>query len=346
MSQNGEGAARVADSARVGLVLIGPDLNIVYLNAAAETLFGRSRRRLANTSLEEAGPTGLAAAPFARRAIAEAREVFAHDVSVSDEIEGGDQRLSIDASPEEDGACLCLRPWPDGAGAARGAAAANAAAGFGRMLSHELKNPLAGARGAAQLMVQSEDSETAELAALIVRELDRARRISDRWCQVGEIALGPLEAVNLHALVRESVESARAASAGDVRFTEAFDPSLPDAAADGDLVRQAVLNLLINAAEAVRGKPGAVQVTTRYRRARPGGAAPDARLEIAVEDDGPGVPPDLQDAIFNPFVTGKPAGEGLGLALVTRIAELHGGGVEFESRPGRTVFRLYLKELR
>ena len=316
------------------------------MNAAAETLFGRSRQRLEGAGLDELGELGAATAPLARRAIGEARDVFAHDVGVAGRGEAPGLRVSIDAVPDGEGACLSLRAWPDSARTPRGDAAANAAAGFGRMLSHELKNPIAGARGAAQLMTGGDDAETAELAALIVRELDRARRIAERWSRVGDIVPGPLSPVNLHALVREAAESARAAAEPCVDWIESFDPSLPEAAADPDLVRQSVLNLLINAAESAAENGGLVRVTTRYRRARPGGPAPDARLEVAVEDNGPGVPAELQDAVFNPFVTGKPAGEGLGLALVSRVAELHHGGVEFESRPGRTVFRLFLREVR
>ena len=346
MSAPEAASARAAEASRVGLILIKTDLTIDYLNAAAETLLGRSRQRLLGVSLEAAGAVGAVAAGLARRAMEEDRDVFAHDMPVAAEGAGPSVRLSIDAAPDGAGACLSLRPWPDSGASPQGAAAASAAAGFGRMLSHELKNPIAGARGAAQLMVNSQDGETAELAALIVRELDRAKRIADRWSRIGDLAPGPVEPVNLHAVVREAVESARAASSEAVRFNEAFDPSLPDVAADADLVRQAVLNLVLNAAEAVTDTGGTVRVTTLYRRARPSGPAPDARLEVAVEDDGPGVPPDLKDAVFNPFVTGKPAGEGLGLALVSRVADLHRGGVDFESRPGRTIFRLYLREWR
>jgi two-component system nitrogen regulation sensor histidine kinase GlnL len=344
--EDADAAGRAAEAARIGLILVTQDLRIEYLNAAAETLLGRSRRRLIGTKIGACGPIGAAAAPLVMRALDEDREVFAHDVLVDGLGEAESLRLAIDVAPESAGVCVSFRASPEGASAARGATAATAAAGFGRMLSHELKNPLAGARGAAQLMIQSEDPEAGELAALIIRELDRARRIADRWSQVGEIVLSPLEPVNLHSLVREAVESARAAGPDGVIWEEHFDPSLPDALADADLARQSVLNLLINAAEAVGGQGGTVAVTTRYRRSRPGGPAPDARLEVTVEDDGPGVAADLQDAIFNPFVTNKPAGEGLGLALVSRIADLHGGGVEFESRPGRTVFHLYLKEVR
>jgi len=333
---------RAAEAAPVGLVLVDGEGRIIFINDSAETLIGRSRKQLSGSRLADAGPVGAAADALARRAVNEARGVVAHDLPIS--LPDALVRLSIDAAPEGEGACVCLRPWPESGASPRGDTAANAAAGFGRMLSHELKNPIAGARGAAQLIAQSDDEEIAELAELIVSELDRARRIAERWSGIGELTPGPLEPVNLHALVREAVRSAAAGAAEGVTFEEHFDPSIPDAEADRDLVLQAVLNLLINAAEAVQERGGAVSVSTRYRSARPGGPAPEARLEIQVLDEGPGVPDHLQEAVFNPFVTGKPAGEGLGLALVSRIAELHGGGVEFSSQPGRTLFHLYLRE--
>lgn len=343
MSAPADGA-RAAEAASVGLILVDGAGRIVFVNASAETLIGRSRKQLSGALLSEAGPVGAAAAGLARKAVEEARDVFAHDLPV--EFSGGLVRLSIDAVPESSGACVSLRRRPESGASPRGDTAASAAVGFGRMLSHELKNPLAGARGAAQLIAQSENEETVELAGLIISEIDRARRIAERWSGIGDLTPGPFQPVNLHELVREAVRSASAGAGEAVAFEEHFDPSIPDAAGDRDLLLQAVLNLLINAAEAVFDAGGSVSVSTRYRSARPGGPAPEARLEIEVLDDGPGVPDHLQEAVFNPFVTGKPAGEGLGLALVSRIADLHGGGVEFTSRPGRTAFHLYLKEAR
>ncbi len=337
-------AGRAAEAASVGLVLLDREGQIEFVNASAETLIGRSRRRLLGAGLSDAGDVGAAIASLASRAMQERREVFAHDFPI--QTEAGLLRLSVDAVPEGEGVCIALRPWPEAGASSTGGVAANAAAGFGRMLSHELKNPIAGARGAAQLIGASESGETAELAALIITELDRARRIADRWSQIGDIAPAPLEPVNLHAMVRSAVRSAAAASGDQIRWEEHFDPSLPEALADQDLALQAVLNLLTNAAEALGEAGGAVAVSTRYRSARPGGPAPEARLEVRVEDDGPGIPDRLQGAVFNPFVTGKPAGEGLGLALVARIADLHGGGVEFESRPGSTAFHLYFRDSR
>jgi two-component system nitrogen regulation sensor histidine kinase GlnL len=335
-------AARAAEAASVGLVLLDGEGRIEFVNASAETLIGRSRKRLLGEALGGAGDVGAAVAWLARRAMDERRDVFAHDLPV--ETEAGLLRLSVDAVPEGEGACIALRPWPEAGASSTGGVAANAAAGFGRMLSHELKNPIAGARGAAQLIGAAATGETAELATLIINELDRARRIADRWSQIGDIAPAPFEPVNLHALVRSAVRSAAAASGPQIEWEEHFDPSLPDAMVDPDLALQAVLNLLTNAAEALDETGGRVCVSTRYRSTRPGGPAPEARLEVRIEDDGPGIPDALQGAVFNPFVTGKPAGEGLGLALVARIADLHGGGVEFESRPGATAFHLYFRD--
>lgn len=325
------------------VLLTGPGAVITYVNAAAETLFERSARRLAGETLDALGAWGAAAKRVADRAIGEDRAVFAHDVRI--DLMTDTRRAAIDAAPFGGGACITIRLWPEAGAVARGDRAANAAAGFGRLLSHELKNPMAGARGAAQLIAASSDSETAELAQLIMAELDRALRIAERWSKVGDIAPQPFAPFSLNEMVSEALRPVAVASGRKLFISEDYDPSLPDARGDRDLALQAVLNLLVNAAEALAGQDdGAIEITTRYRTARPGGVAPEARLQIDIADNGPGVPEELGESIFAPFVTGKPAGEGLGLALVSRIAELHGGGLEFESRPGRTVFRLYLKE--
>jgi len=343
MSHSDPITAQAADFLPSAVLLTDAYGIIRYVNVPAETLFERSARKLVGESLSVLGPWGVAACQVADRAIGEDRAVFAHDVRV--DLENDTRRAAIDAVPRDGGACISIRLWPEAGAVARGDRAANAAAGFGRMLSHELKNPMAGARGAAQLIAGSADSETAELAALIMTELDRALRIAERWSKVGDIAPHPFMPFSLNAVASEALRSMSAASGKALILTEDYDPSLPDAFGDRDLVLQAVLNLLVNAAEALSGQEDPmIEITSRYRMARPGGVAPEARLQIDVTDNGPGVPEALGESIFSPFVTGKPAGEGLGLALVSRIAELHGGGLEFESRSGRTVFRLYLRE--
>ena len=340
MSATQEGA-RAAESASIGIILVDENACIRFVNASAESLLGRSRKQLKGRCLNEIGPLGETVYSLANKTLTEARTINAHDVEIS--LEKRHLRLSIDAAPEGEGACVCLRRWPEAGSSARSDLAANAAVGFGRLLSHELKNPIAGARGAAQLIAMNEDEETAELAQLIMTELDRARRISDRWSSVGDIALGPVAPVNMHALLRDVIQSAKRSGANSIIWREQFDPSIPDALADRDLVLQAILNLAINAAEAIGDAEGEVTLSTHYRSPQAGSPAPDAKIEIRVEDNGPGVDEALREAIFNPFVTSKPAGEGLGLSFVSRVAGLHGGGVECQSRPGNTVFYFYLK---
>lgn len=344
MSESSILAARAAEVASTALIMVDEALSITYLNASAEALLQRSRRKLLGAALGDVGPLGLSAAVLAKRALHEERELHAHDFETVDA--GHTRRLTLDIVPDGRGACVSLRVSPEASGSSRGAVAASAAEGFGRMLSHELKNPIAGARGAAQLIAQADiSSDEQQLAELIIRELDRAQRIAERWSSIGDLSPGPLGPVNLHTLLRDAMGSARAGASSAIKWREAFDPSLPLALADRDLALQAVLNVMINAAEAI-DPDGHIEIATRYRTTLPGGSTPEARLEVSVADDGPGVPEALIEGVFNPFVTGKPAGEGLGLAFVSRTMALHGGGVEFESHPGRTVFRLFFREVR
>jgi len=338
-------AAACAEDAPLALIGLDADLQLRFANTSAEALLGRSVAGLKRRSLQELTPWGAAIADAARRAIAADHPVIAHEVTPDEA--ASDLKASIDAAPSAGGAVVVVRVWPAAVSRRRDAAAATAAAGFGRLLSHELKNPIAGARGAAQLLLQGgfEEEEAADLARLIIGELDRARRIAERWAQVGDIAPQPFQAVNMQLLARDAVRSAAAAAPGAVTLEERYDPSLPDAAGDRDLLLQAILNLIVNAIEAIgrRGGEGRVIVSTRYRTAAGGDPHPEARLEIAIEDDGPGVPDPLREHLFNPFVTEKPAGEGLGLAFVSRIAAMHDGAVRYESAAGRTVFRLQLR---
>ena len=336
-------AARAAEAAGIALLLLDKDGRILYANGAAEPLLAQSRRRLTGRQLSEFRPWGETAAEMAARVQETRRELIAHDIAVTGP--AGTQRGAIDIVPEGEGSCVAIRLAPPGRIHPGGEGAAKAAAGFGRMLSHELKNPIAGARGAAQLIAQNASGETGELAQIILTELDRARRIAEHWSRAGDIAASAHAPVNLHALAREAIASARSSAPEGVVFEEGFDPSLPETLGDRDLLLQAVLNLLINAREAVaRTGTGKVRLSTRYRRPDPGGVAPEARLELEVRDNGPGVPDQFGENVFNPFVTSKPAGEGLGLAFVSRVADIHHGGVEFDSRPGDTAFRLFLRE--
>ena len=210
---------------------------------------------------------------------------------------------------------------------------------MGQMIGHELKNPLAGIKGAAQLLkVDVSSKESLSLLDLIISEIDRIKRLSERLEYFGE-GTGESEKVNVHTLLRNA-RKVVAPGATDVLFSEDYDPSLPHVDGDADLLMQALVNLIKNAVEAL-DEGGEITLRTRSRA----GARREGRLlpiEIQVCDNGPGLPPHMQDRVFDPFVTSKPSGQGLGLALVAKITEQHGGIVEVASRAGDTRFSILL----
>ncbi len=230
------------------------------------------------------------------------------------------------------------------AGAAR--SSARSAIGMAEMLAHEIKNPLAGITGAAQLLSMNLDAEDRELTDLIVAESRRIVALVDQVEQFGNLRPPARAAVNLHDLLDRTRRSAALGFAAHMRIKDEYDPSLPPAHVDADQMQQVFQNLLKNAAEAAPASGGTIKVRTFYdhalrvrRRDGTGSAVP---LQVEIVDDGPGLPPDIGEAAFDPFVSGRENGTGLGLALVSKIVSEHGGLIGVESRPGRTVFRVSL----
>ncbi|MFN6979047.1 MAG: two-component system sensor histidine kinase NtrB [Gemmobacter sp.] len=225
--------------------------------------------------------------------------------------------------------------------------AAKSAIGMAEMLAHEIKNPLAGITGAAQLLSMNLAPEDREMTDLIVEESRRIVKLLEQVEQFGNLRRPELRAVNLHDVLDRVRRSAMVGFASGLTIVEDYDPSLPAAHADPDQLAQVFINLIKNAAEAAGPRGGTIRLHTFYdialkRRRSDGRSGVPLPLTVEVIDDGPGIPPEIQAAMFEPFVSGKPNGTGLGLALVSRIVSDHGGWIAAESVPGRTVFRISL----
>lgn len=226
--------------------------------------------------------------------------------------------------------------------------AARTVTGLAAMLAHEIKNPLSGIRGAAQLLEQSADDDDRTLTRLICDEADRIVKLVDRMEVFSDDRPVERDAVNIHTVLDHVKRLATSGFARSIRIVEEYDPSLPPVYANRDQLIQVFLNLVKNAAEAIGDQPdGEIVLTTAYR---PGVrlSVPGSKdkvtlpLEFCVKDNGPGVPTDLVEHMFDPFVTTKTNGSGLGLALVAKIIRDHGGVVECESQPRRTAFRILM----
>ena len=223
--------------------------------------------------------------------------------------------------------------------------AAKSAIGMAEMLAHEIKNPLAGITGAAQLLSMNLSGEDLELTDLIVNETRRIVSLLEQVEQFGNLSPPQRKAVNIHDLLDRARKSATVGFAAHMAIREEYDPSLPATFVDGDQMLQVLLNLLKNAAEATRGAPGEIRIRTFYEQSlrlrRKDGTA-SLPLQVEIIDDGPGLPPEIAQDIFDPFVSGRENGTGLGLALVSKIVSDHDGWISVDSTPGRTVFRISL----
>ena len=223
---------------------------------------------------------------------------------------------------------------------------ARSAIGMAEMLAHEIKNPLAGISGAAQLLSMGLSPQDQEMTDLIVEETRRIVKLLEQVEQFGNLRAPERRAVNIHDALDRARRSALVGYGAHMTIVEDYDPSLPATFADPDQLVQVFLNLIKNAVEAAGKQGGTIRLHTFYdqslRLRQKGGAGRPVPLQIEIIDDGPGVPSELAADIFEPFVSGRENGTGLGLALVSKIIADHEGWIAVDSVPGRTAFRVSL----
>jgi two-component system, NtrC family, nitrogen regulation sensor histidine kinase GlnL len=337
------------------VLVLGDDDRVLYANLAAETFFSLSHGMLKRQTLPDiiafSSPLGTLVGQV-RKSGATVNE---YGVEVDLPRSGSHRLVDVFAGgiSEQPGLIVLMLQQRSMAQMIERQlthrAAARSVSGMAAVLAHEIKNPLSGIRGAAQLLEPGLKDEDRALTQLICTETDRIRDLVDRMEVFGDERPLAAEPVNIHSVLDHVKRLAETGFADGIKINVEFDPSLPPVLGNRDKLIQAFLNLVKNAAEAVQEgrEPGRIVLRTAFRPgmrlAVPGtGARVSLPLMIEVEDTGAGVPDELKPHLFDPFVTTKRKGTGLGLALVAKIIGDHGGVIECESAPKRTVFRVLL----
>jgi two-component system nitrogen regulation sensor histidine kinase GlnL len=345
-------AGPIASALPMPILVIGARQEVLFANPAAEQFFDTSVALLKKLSFGELIPSD---SPL-NQLIDQARErnstAAERDVDLSTP-RNGERIADVTVTPvvDPEGAVILtlqergLAQRMDRQMMARGAV--RSMHGMAAVLAHEIKNPLAGIRGAAQLLEEALDPSEREMTQLIIAESDRIRTLIDRMESFGDTRGFARHPVNIHEVLDRVRKVAESGFARGVTIIENFDPSLPAVLGDKDQLIQVFLNLVRNAADALPESGGEITLTTGYRPGVKFGAAVAGQrlslpLEVTVRDNGSGVPPDIMPYIFDPFVTTKARGSGLGLALVAKIVNDHGGVIECDSVPRRTIFRVLL----
>ncbi len=340
----------------IPVVVVDADGGIALVNAAAEAFFNTSQVALRERGLNAAVGAESALAALINGARERGGDLVAYDSKIT--LAGGKTVradvfvTSLSDAPGWTMVSLQARAVPAIVDRQRGNQnAARSAIGIAAMLAHEIKNPLSGIRGAAQLLADTTDAEGRELTALIRTEVDRVVALIDRMEGFTDTRPVPKRPENIHAVLGHVRQIAASGFARGIAIRERYDPSLPLVAGNHDALVQVFLNLVKNAAEAIAAagdSGGEITLTTAYRHGFRVAAERSARsvalpLEVCVIDTGAG-PGDVARHMFEPFVSSKRSGGGLGLALVAKIVGDHGGVVECERAvdPPRTVLRVLL----
>jgi two-component system nitrogen regulation sensor histidine kinase GlnL len=333
------------------LLVVGENLRIEYANSAAEDFFQMSLPMLRRHVLADVVAFGSPLISLAEQVQKSGNTVNEYGVELASFRFDAPKLIDLYAGPVTDSPnhvlimlqqrsiAQMIERQLSHRGAARSVSALAA------ILAHEIKNPLSGIRGAAQLLESDTNESDRQLTQLICNESDRILKLVERVEIFGDERPIDREPVNIHNVLNHVKQVAESGFARDIKIVENYDPSLPPVPGDRDKLIQVFLNLIKNAAEAIGDRSdGQITLTTAFRpgvRLSVQGSRDKVGLplEISVEDNGSGVPSDLMPHLFDPFVTTKQTGSGLGLALVAKIVNDHGGIIECDSRPNQTVFR-------
>lgn len=346
------------NSLPTAMLVVDADERFTYANPAAETMLQTSVAQLRQMTLDDLFGRGSAIAGLIRLSREQMMPVAEFDVHMATPRMLAD-RVSISTAPVFRGG----GPSPSGEIVVQFAqlsiahridqqmrrqGAARSTAGMVAVLAHEVRNPLAGIRGAAQIIEGAVEGDEKALTRLIADEVDRISNLIQRIDVFAEIGPAPQDSVNVHEALDRARQVLESSGAFDgLLLEEAFDPSLPPVRGDFEGLVQIFLNLIKNATDAARQGGKEIILKTGYRHGlrhaaetrHDAGALP---INVQIQDNGPGIPEDLQGNVFDPFVSTKQNGQGLGLAVVAKIVGDHGGAVEFESEPRRTVFTVHL----